>query len=489
MRQPIVNAHNSGISHRCFFVTIVAVVILTSLVSGNVASQTPNAPQVNKQANAFAPRTLKARLVLPAEPSEIGPVAVSRDGRLVATVVSRRQRSRARRLLGLVTLSSMKDQLRSDSTIKIWDAGTGELKKVIHDISVGDYATMVFSPNTLVLLTIDESWPIRMKLWDVQTGHLLFEGRGWPAGFSPDGNTLAITPEPFSKQCNTRLIDVATGSLKATLTVGTKPRTELADLCRVRIYFSNDNQRLITVSSDRDSELWDMRTGRQLAVLSGTDNPTYSYWDGDTEMFSPDGKTAVTAQTDFSYPHSTRTLNIWDASNGKLLRSIDAAAEPVRFSPDGKVFAARSTQRSEKDVSFSLWDVETGKLVKTFRERKAGAGDIAWSPDGQTIAVAGDKLRIWDVDSGKLKATLPVVVDWEFNFVGTVGNWDQLFVSPDSHFLIAANQKSTRIIDVKSGALLEKIDKLRLGAFTPDGYWITRTIDKKSVTVWEIPSN
>jgi WD40 repeat protein len=171
------------------------------------------------------------------------------------------------------------------------------------------------------------------------------------------------------------------------------------------------------------------------------------------------------------------------------LRSIDNAAEPVRFSPDGKVFAARSTLRSEPDASFAVWEVETGKLIKTFRERKAVAGDIAWSPDGRTIAVSGDKLRIWDVESGKLRTTLPVVVDWEFNFVGTVGNWDQLSFSPDSRFLIVANEKSTRIIDVKSGAVLEKIDKLRLGSFTPEGYWVTRTTDKRSVAVWELPAN
>jgi WD40 repeat protein len=306
-------------------------------------------------------------------------------------------------------------------------------------------------------------------------------------GFNADGSTLAIIPMRSITQCSTNLIDVATGSLKTTLTVGTTPISEW-DSCSLRIYFSNDNQRLITASSDRDSELWDIRTGRQLAVFSGTDNPNYTYWEGTTEMFSPDGKTAVTAQTDFA-SHPTRTLNVWDVSTGKLLRSIDAAAEPVRFSPDGKFFAARSTRRSEPDSSFSVWDVESGKLIRTFRERKATARDIAWSPDGRTIAVSGDRLRIWDVESGKLKATLPVVVDWEFNFVGTVGNWDQLFFSPDSRFLIVANKKSTRIIDVKSAALLEKIDKLRLGSFTPDGNWITLTTDKKSVAVWEIRTN
>jgi WD40 repeat protein len=269
---------------------------------------------------------------------------------------------------------------------------------------------MMFSPDARTLVASDGSWPRRVKAWDVQTGKLLFDKSGYPMGFNPASTILAIPPTSSVKQCAANLIDVATGSLKATLTIGTEPIREW-ESCSVRVYFSNDNQRLITASSDRDSELWDMRTGRQLAVLSGTDNPNYTYWDGVTEMFSPDGKTAVTAKTDFASSHPTRTLNVWDVSTGKLLRSIDAAAEPVRFSPNGKFFAARSTRRSEPDASFSVWDVETGKLIKTFRERKAGAGDIAWSPDGRTIAVSGDKLRIWDVESGKLKATLPVVVD------------------------------------------------------------------------------
>lgn len=93
------------------------------------------------------------------------------------------------------------------------------------------------------------------------------------------------------------------------------------------------------------------------------------------------------------------------------------------------------------------------------------------------------------MESGKLKATLSVVVDWEWNFVGTVGNWDQLFFSPDSRILIAANRKSMRVIDVKTGAVFEKIEKLRFHSFTPDGYCVTRTADKKSVAVWEILSH
>jgi len=483
VRHPGVIAFNSSLSRRYFSVIILVLVILPSHTSGLVSGHAHNTPQAGKKANPSAPRSLSPRLILPPEQNEIGPVTVSPDGRLLATATSRRRRSVARRLLGLVTLSSTEDQFRSDSLIKLWDAGNGELKKVISDVTVDHVSALVFSPDARALLASDGSWPPRLKLWDLQTGKLLFEGPGHRIGFSSDGSTLAIT----TKQCNARLIDVATGTVKAILTVGTKPHQW--DFCSVRVYLSNDNQRLITASSDRDSELWDMHTGRQLAVLTGTDYLNYSYWDGDTEMFSPDGKTAITAKTDFSYPHATRTLDVWDASTGKLLRSIDNAAEPVRFSPDGKVFAARSTLRSEPEASFSLWEVETGKLIKTFRERKAVAGDIAWGPDGRTIAVSGDKLRIWDVESGKLRTTLPVVVDWEFNFVGTVGNWDQLFFSPDSRFLIVANEKSTRIIDVKSGAVLEKIDKLRLGSFTPEGYWVTRTTDKRSVAVWGLPAN
>jgi WD40 repeat protein len=447
-------------------------------------SQAPNANQAKRSSQILMPQTLKARLTLPLEQDQIDSVAASSDGRLVVTAVTRLRRSLARRVFGL--FSSWDDQFRSDSVLKIWDGKTGELKRVIRDVSVGYFETMVFSPDARTLLTSDDS---RVKLWDAQSGKLLFNGRGYPSGFNPDGGTLALTDRPMGKQCRAELVDVPTGTVRATMNIGTKPTREWNNFCSLRIYFSNDNQRLITASSDRDSELWELRTGRRLAVLSGTDDANYSYWDGATEMFSPDGKIAVTIEAKFNYPLVARTLKVWDPSTGELLRSIDGAAEPVRFSPDGKVLATAVNKGSEQgpDASISLWDVATGKLIKTFREPKAGANDIVWSPDARTIAAAGDELRLWDVDTGKLKATLPVVVDWEFNFVGTVGNWDHLFFSPDSRFLIAANKKSTRIIDAKTGNLLEKIDKLRLpGSFTPDGCWVARTIDRKSAAVWEI---
>jgi WD40 repeat protein len=449
--------------------------------------RTSNAKQAKGSSQISTLRTLKARLTLPLEQNQIDALTASSDGRFVLTAVTRLRRSFARRVLGL--FSSWDDQFRSDSVLKLWDAKTGELKWVIHDVSVGYFATMVFSPDARTLMTRDDS---HVKLWEVQTGKLLFEGRGYASGFSPDSSTLALTDIPPGRQCRADLIDVLSGTLRATLTVGTKPIRAWDDFCSLRIYFSKDNEKLITSSSDRDSELWNLRTGRRVAVLSGTDDASYSYWDGPTEMFSPDGKLAVTIEAKFNYPIVARTLRVWDASTGELLRSIDGAAEPVRFSPDGKVLATAVSKGSGQgpDASISLWDVVTGKLIKTFSEPKAGANDIVWSPDARTIAAAGDELRLWDVDTGKLRATLPVVVDWEFNFVGTVGNWDHLFFSPDNRFLIAANNKSTRIINVKTGALMDRIDKLRLpGFFTPDGAWVARTIDRKSVALWEILSN
>ena len=463
----------------------VAVVVFALLTSCPVGA--PAGQDAKERARSELPKTLKASLVLPQQDGIIDQEAVSPDGSLLATVVTHLRRSMAKRVLGLITLSNMNDQFRSDSVIKIWDAKTGELKRAIRDVSVGYFVMMRFSPNGRTLLTSDDSWPRQVKLWDVQTGTLIFAGPGYPLAFSTDGKTLAVTDMPARKQCRAGLIDVATGKVTATLTNGTKPFRQWDDMCSLRAYFSNDNQRLITASSDRDSELWDTRTGQRLAVLSGNDSPMHSYWDGATEMFSPDGKIAVTVKRDLTPDAVIRTVKVWDAATGALLRSLANVAEPLRFSPDGKVLAAAATVGAGPDASISLWDVATGKSIKVFSEPKAGAGDIAWSPDGRTIAAfCGGKLKIWDVENARLKATLPMVVEWEWNFVGTVGNWDQLFFRPDSRFLIVANRKSSRLIDVKTGAVRETIDKLRRGSFTPDGYWVTRTQDKKSVAVWEI---
>jgi WD40 repeat protein len=98
------------------------------------------------------------------------------------------------------------------------------------------------------------------------------------------------------------------------------------------------------------------------------------------------------------------------ASRWVLERTLGGAGTPLvdrvhalRFSPDGRTLATGSGEPS-RSGDISLWDVASGKLVTTWKERHNDAVlSLDFSPDGQLIASGGaDRVtRITDIASGK----------------------------------------------------------------------------------------
>jgi WD40 repeat protein len=66
----------------------------------------------------------------------------------------------------------------------------------------------------------------------------------------------------------------------------------------------------------------------------------------------------------------------------------------AEFSPDGKLIATGGADRLIR-----LWEVETGNLIKTFREHKMSITALKFSPDGRYIASSSlDRtIRLWRV--------------------------------------------------------------------------------------------
>lgn len=76
----------------------------------------------------------------------------------------------------------------------------------------------------------------------------------------------------------------------------------------------------------------------------------------------------------------------------------------IAFSPDGRVVA---NSRGGEEVK--LWDVASGKLIATLTGDKRGIDGFSFSPDGRLAATRDlfdKKVRLWEVESGKLVSTL-----------------------------------------------------------------------------------
>src|SRR5262245_45161425 len=73
------------------------------------------------------------------------------------------------------------------------------------------------------------------------------------------------------------------------------------------------------------------------------------------------------------------------------------AISSVAFHPGGKIFATGS-----KDRTVKLWDAESGKLLRTLTGHSSDVNSVTFSPDGKTLASGSSDrtVRIWDVRAG-----------------------------------------------------------------------------------------
>ena len=111
--------------------------------------------------------------------------------------------------------------------------------------------------------------------------------------------------------------------------------------------------------------------------------------------FSPDGAHLVATGPD-------RTVTVWETENWRETVRIGPASGAVTslaVSADGRWLATGSW-----DGPADIWDLTTGEHRSTIEN--GYADDIAWSPDGDLLAIAsGATLRVFD-GAGKERATL-----------------------------------------------------------------------------------
>jgi WD40 repeat protein len=149
----------------------------------------------------------------------------------------------------------------------------------------------------------------------------------------------------------------------------------------------------------------------------------------------------------------------------------------VAFSPDGQTLASAGD-----DQTVRLWDTETGVELHTLRGHKDWVRGVAFSPDGQTLASAGDDqtVLLWDIETGVKLHT----------FRGHEGFVLGVAFSRDGQTLASAGEDGTvRLWDIETGDeryALNGHDGVVNGvAFSPDGQTLASAGDDSTVRLWD----
>ena len=276
-----------------------------------------------------------------------------------------------------------------DQTVKLWMDGTLITTLSGHD---GWVNSASFSPDGQTLASAGED--NKIKLWQInyRTGEAsLFktlEGhsdRVTSVAFSPDSTSLASA----SGDGTVRVWNLAdrTAQVFAGDERGHNPRAQVNS-----VEFSPDGQMVVSASADGSLSFWN-RDGLLLTTLPGHGAEIIDL------DFSPDGTILASASAD-------KIIKLWDTQSS--LPRWDSGIYSVSFSPAGhspSAFAAAGW-----DGTIKLWhqNRDAGTLFRTLKGHKSVISDIAFSPNGKTLASASwDKsVKLWQVEDGTLLTTL-----------------------------------------------------------------------------------
>lgn len=237
--------------------------------------------------------------------------------------------------------------------------------------------------------------------------------------------------------------------------------------------YSPDATRL-AVTTSIGVWFYDAQTGEELDLITGKNSEGSS-----TVVFSPDHKKTVT------YNWWGIKAQLWNVQTGKHIKTLTGHKGEINgvvFSADSEMIATTSD-----DKTIRLWNARTGKNLKILTGHTDHVLSVEFSPDGKTIA-SGSKdktIKLWNVRSGKLIRTLTKLQS-------------PIVFSQDGKYLIGINETissshgvlhSVQMWDTTTGQLLKTFSLNNIVytlTYSPDGKRIAAGGYDGRIRLWDV---
>lgn len=217
---------------------------------------------------------------------------------------------------------------------------------------------------------------------------------------------------------------------------------------------------------------------------------------GATTAFTANGKRAVyvedltTGAAD--KPAFRARVHVWNAESKAWPREFEIAGKSVTcltMSADGKRALLAGETRPEKDKDtnpyFGLWDLETGKEIRSFITTERHILAMALSPDETTVLTGtSENLKAWDLKNGK--TTIEFAPNQKFGVTSLA------YLPGGKQFLAGYHGGETRLFDVGKKDPVRTFKTKGSGDFvwhlviSADGKRFAAGQFQTSVTLWDI---